>query len=356
MMMTKAQSMGDLLPATRARVTPARRFNRMMLSGMILFLAAATPAQIMAQTAEAVSLRVGKLEKEMKAVQRKVFPTGVPVEPEIGGTTLGTPEGSPANSAVVDLTARVDALESQLRSLTGQVEQNGFRLKKLEDGAKAQETRLKALEPAAEAVDTPSPAVSTPAALTPKPVVTTPKPVATAPVAAVTTPKPAAVTTTPAPKPTVKAATTTDPKRKALVDAVPIPVTNDPIEDSYTYGFRLWTAKLYPEAQRHLRDFSDKYPKHKRASFARNLLGRSYYDDKLYNAAAKAFLGNYQADAKGERAAESLSWLGLSLIRLNQMANACKVYKEFGDVYGATAAADVVARVTKGRAEAKCAA
>ena len=191
--------------------------------------------------------------------------------------------------------------------------------------------------PATDAVDTSPPAVSTPAALPPKPAVVTPKPAAVTPVAAVTTPKPAA-TTTPAPKPTVKAAVTTDPKRKALVDAVPIPVTNDPIEDSYTYGFRLWTAK------------------HKRASFARNLLGRSYYDDKLYNAAAKAFLGNYQSDAKGERAAESLSWLGLSLIRLNQLANACKVYKEFGDVYGTTAAADVAARVTKGRAEAKCAA
>jgi TolA-binding protein len=323
------------------------------LTCLALLLAGVSAAPVLAQTAPAVSLRVDKLEKEMKAVQRKVWPNGVPVEPEIGGAASGEIAGSPASSAVLDLTSRVDAMESQLKTLTGQIEQYGFRLKKLEDGQKASESRLKALEPQTAEAPAPAAIAPTPAAVAP-----TPKP---APVAVAPAPKPAATPAAPAPAksaaaatPTVKPAATTDPKRKALVDAVPIPVSNDPIEDSYSYGYRLWSAKLYPEAQRHLKDFADKYPKHKRASYARNLLGRAYFDDKLYNAAAKTFLGNYQTDTKGDRASESLSWLGLSLIKLNQLTNACKVYTEFDNVYGTTATAEVRARVEKGRVDAKC--
>ncbi len=321
------------------------------LTCLALLLAGTSPVVAVAQTATAVSLRVDKLEKEMKAVQRKVWPDGVPVQPETGGAPSGELGGSPASSAVMDLTSRVDALESQIKTMTGQIEQYGVRMKRLEDGQKSAESRLSALEPKAAPVD-PAPVAAAPAAVAPAPAAA-PKPVAAAPAAA---PKPVSATPAAAPKPaqTVKAAPTTDPKRKALVDAVPIPVTNDPVEDSYSYGFRLWSAKLYPEAQRHLKDFTEKYPKYKRASHARNLLGRAYFDDKLYNAAAKTFLGNYQTDPKGERASESLSWLGLSLIKLNQLTNACKVYSEFDSVYGTNATAEVRARVAKGRVDAKC--
>lgn len=284
--------------------------------------------------------RVGKLEKEMRAVQRKVFPQGAPVEPEIGGAASGAPEGSPALGLVSDLTARVDALEAQVKSLTGQVEQQGFRLKRLEDAMKASEARIKALEPSAdEAVAAAAPAPIAVAPAAPKPAA--PKPVAAAAPAA------------------AKPATAARPAAGScvfLVDSVPVPVTTDPVEDSYTYGFRLWSAKHYPQARCKLKGFLAENPKHRRASYARNLIGRSFFDERLYNAAAKSFLENYQTDAKGERAAESLSWLGLALQRLTppQTANACKVYGEFDAVYGATASAEVKARVAQGRASAKC--
>jgi TolA-binding protein len=307
---------------------------------------------VLAQS-DTVTLRVGKLEKEMKAVQRKVFPTGVPVESEIGAPQQLGPIGSPSNAPISDLTARVDALEAQLKSMTGTVEQQGFRLKKLEDAMKASEARLKALEPQPEPTETSNAIgpmdVAMPAAA-PKPTVTpasiTPKP-ATKPATALAKPSaPAAKPATPA-----KA----DPKRKALVDAVEIPVTNDPVEDSYTYGFRLWTAKLYPEAQVKLKEFVAKNPKHKRASYAQNLLGRAYLDEGKPALASVAFYDNYQKMPRGERAPESLYWLGIALTRLNKPADACKVYQEFNDVYGGSAAADLKSRVAKGRTDAKCA-
>lgn len=288
-----------------------------------------------------INLRVDKLEKEMKAVQRKVFPGGAALEPEIDQATASKPVGTQSSAPINDLTARVDALETQLRTMTGQVEQGEFRLRKLEDGLKAlrseHDARLKVLETAnapaeGEAAATQSVEKLKPAAEKPRPA-TLAKPVVD-------------------PKPTVldKA----DPARKSAVAAIEIPNSGDASEDAYTYSFRLYSAKLYPEAQAKLKEYITKYPNGKKASHARNLLGRAYLDEGKPALASVAFYDNYQKLPRGERAADSLSWLGSALIRLKKPADACKVYIEFNEVYGAKAAADAKARVTKGRADAKC--
>ncbi len=295
-----------------------------------------------------ISLRVGKLEKEMTAVQRKVFPGGAGLQPEISGSAQSVNNGVGASTPVADLTARVDALEAQLKSLTGQVEQNGFRLRKLEDAMKATDGRLKALEPTAAATPT----------VGPNDVATPPTPVKPAAIMAkppVSTPASTTKLTPPAPtssKPMTS--TKADPKRKALIDAVEIPDSGDSTEDAYAYGFRLWTAKLYPEAQVKLKEFVAKNPSHRLASYAQNLLGRAYLDEGKPALASVAFFDNYKNMPRGERAAESLYWLGIALNKLNKPADACKVYKEFDDVYGAKASADVKSKVAKGRSDAKC--
>lgn len=290
-----------------------------------------------------LDLRVGKLEKEMKAVQRKVFPGGAVLEPEINPATTSTPVGPPSSAPINDLTARIDALETQLNALTGQVEQGEFRARKLDDSLKALrsevDARLKLLEASPSSSEAPTATVTPPPSEKPKPstVNPAPKPPAdTKPAAAAATPKP-------------------DPARKAKVAEVEIPDTGDAAEDVYTYGFRLYAAKLYPEAQAKLKEYIAKYPNGKRASFARNLLGRAYLDEGKPALASVAFYDNYQKLPRGERAAESLSWLGTALTRLKKPADACKVYTEFDEVYGAKASADAKARVTKGRLDAKCA-
>lgn len=298
-----------------------------------LLLASVAAGPVIAQSDPLVQ-RVGKLEKEMTAVQRKVFPNGVAIEPEIGNGTTTAAAGNPATSPVADLTARVDALESQLQALTGQVETSGNRVKKLEEALGAYESRLKTLEgAAAPAADTnasnAAPAVSL-------------KPATAAPKTGGATKAPAVAKV--------------DPDRKAAIAAVEIPATGDAIEDAYTYGFRLWSAKLYPEAQMKLKEFVAKYPTHKRASYAQNLLGRAYLDEGKPALASVAFYDNYQKMPRGERASESLYWLGVALTKLKKPADACKVYKEFDDVYADKASADLKAKVAKGKTDAKCAA
>lgn len=302
--------------------------RRLLIAAILL---SSTTGVATAQTADTLLPRVNKLEKEMRAVQRKVFPNGVALEPEIGAATA-PPEaaGSPASSPLADLTARVDTIEAQLKTLTGQLEADSNRIRKLEEALSAQETRLKALEPATVSAS----AAAVPAAATPAP-------------RAATAEAPAAPKAAPA---------RNDSGRKALIDAVEIPASGDAVEDAYTYGFRLWQAKLYPEAQAKLKEFVAKNPAHRRASYAQNLLGRAYLDEGKPALASVAFYDNYQKMPKGERASESLYWLGVALTRLKKPADACKVFDEFEAVYAEKAPADLKNRVVKGKADAKCAA
>jgi TolA-binding protein len=279
-----------------------------MMKPLLAVLLLSVAAPLAAQSSDLPG-RVGKLEKEMRAVQRKVFPTGTPLEPEITPAPAPVaPAGNPASNPVADLTARVDALEAQVRSITGQAEQASFRLNQLEEQVKRLQAETDARAAAAAA--------------------------------------PPAPTGGPAEGSAEPAQASTGVER---------PSTGDPAEDGYLYGFRLWQAKQYDAAAAELKAVADKFPKHRRASFAQNLLGRAYLDQGKPALASVAFYDNYQKWPKGERAPESLYWLGMSLTQLKKPAEACKVFAEFRDVYGGSAAAGLKAQVEDARKKAKCA-
>lgn len=306
-----------------------------------VLLAVASPAS--AQVT--VEGRVDRLEKEMRAVQRKVFPAGSPIEAEITRpTTPRVAPGTPASTPVADLTARVGALESQLASITGQVEENGFKLRQLEEAFAKYKAETDARLAPAETVPATRPTVAAPVAAEPAPADS--RPVASKPAPAITTPAPAPrPATTPAPA---------SEERKTAVAAVERPSTGNAADDAYTYGFRLWDAKFYPEAQAQLKATVDKYGDSAIASKAQNLLGRAYLDDGKPALASVAFYENYQKRPRGERAPDSLAWLGESLIQLKKPADACKVYQELEQVYGESLSGTLRGMMDKGRAKAKC--
>src|SRR3546814_2900601 len=78
------------------------------------------PAAAFAQSGGSVDKRVGVLEKQMQAVQRKVFPGADPrfFEPEIAPAPTGVAgTGLPATTPLADLTARVkDRKSTRLNS------------------------------------------------------------------------------------------------------------------------------------------------------------------------------------------------------------------------------------------------
>lgn len=309
---------------------------------MRFLIAAAALASVLGFTGTAhaqssVEGRVDRLEREMRAVQRKVFPggAGATVEPQIRPeqSPVESP-GVPASSPVADLTQRIASLESQLQSLTGQTEQTQNRVNQLEDAfaayKRSTDARIRALEDSLSAVpvrgsaDGPAPGGSGSNGGT-----------------AVAPPVPAPARPTGA--------------RAEQLAAIQKPNGADPAENGYLYGYRLWEAKFYPEARKELEAVVTAYPNHRRASYAQNLLGRAYLDAGAPSLAAKTFFDNYSKNPKGERAPDSLYFLAQALEKLNKPSSEiCRVYGELEKSYGDSISGEIKSGVAAGRTRHKC--
>ena len=312
------------------RVSMAGLMKCAMAFAAFLLFAPALPAQAQDGNTE---LRVKKLESEMRAVQRKVFPGGSDrfFEPEIQPEQRAAPPlGTSADGAVSDLLTRVDALEAQLAGLTAQTEQNNYKLGQME-------TRLAALEASAKAAAD---------ALPPASDGETGFPVGEQ------SNGQGGGTLAKAAKPVAAAAPPAD--RVAEVKAIVKPDTGNAGEDNYTYGYRLWEAKFYPEAQQQLKKTVETYPADSRNSFARNLLGRAYLDGGKLNLAAETFLKNYQEKPTGARAPDSLYYLGMTMMQLKQKVKACAAFDELRDAYGDAASGRLAGELATGRKTAGC--
>ena len=287
-------------------------------------LAAAVPA--LAQDAREVDRRIDRLESEMRAVQRKVFPGGDKryFEPEFqpADQAPAAPVGVPATTPIADLTTRVDALERQLQTLTGQVEQANYKVRQMEEAmAKFRadaEFRLTQLEggakPPATATATDETALVLPALKPPaKPAPASPKPAAEAP------------------KPDASA------------------------DEAYKAAYAHVVDKDNVKAAAALQAFADKYPKSPRASHALYWLGRTLIAQGEYERAARVFFDNQQKNPTGERAQESLYWLGDVLVRLERAPQACKVYDLAAQVYADEMKPALRPQFANARTAAKCA-
>ena len=300
---------------------PDRRCLRALL-GAALLAGVALPALPARAQDSADEARLRKLEAEVRALQRKVFPNGAgSFEPEITRPpAAATAPIGPATTPMTDLLARMDAVEAQIARVTAQSEQNANRLSQLE-------TKVAAANPPPPAIAPPAvaPSAEAPSAA--------PPPLAAAePARAASTPRSAPVRGGPA------AAEKPSASRMQAVRAIEKPQTADPGDDEYSYGYRLWDAKFYPEAEQQLKMYLQKYPHHPRVGYARNLLGRVYLDEGDPREAAKWFLQNYQADKKGPRAPDSLLYLARSMKQLGDTQRACIALSEFAANYAAEAA------------------
>jgi len=312
------------------------RTSRAAIGALALIATGTTAAPALAQDTSAEA-RLRKLESEMRAVQRHVFPGGDGrfFEPQIAtGTQPRATPTTPSTTAVTDILARLDALESQIATLTAQTEQNANSLTQLT-------TRLAALE------------VTTTAASTPAP---TPTPVPGAASSGNLQAMGAVPATRPAAQQPAAAAAPTGPtaQRLAAVQAIAKPQTSDAADDEYSYGFRLWDAGFYPEAQQQLTLFVEKYPNHSRATYGRNLLGRAYLDDGKPREAASWFLKNYQADKSAARAPDSLLYLAEAMIAANDTNRACIALAEFSETYPAIATGRLSTEYQANRRKVTC--
>jgi len=310
-----------------------RKFAMMMAIAGGLVAAGPVDAQSAGPSLDA---RMTQVEKRLNTVERVISRQtgGTPmVQPEIGPPDAAvSSEGTPASAPLADLTARIASVEGEVSGLTNRVETAEHRLQLLEADFAAfkrdTDARLKALEGAGA----PPPVAANDA---PPPVRPT---------------RPAATTPQPAP--------TADPDRAGRVAAVPKPTGVDAPDKgtyAYNYGYRLWKAQLYPEAEAQLEKYATRYPKHRLTSRAQNVLGLIYLDDDRPKDAAQIFYENYSKLPDGDRAPDSLLNLAKSLIVMKRpAADICQVYKELGDVYGDKLNTAQTAEAAKGRATYKC--
>lgn len=305
----------------------ARSARALGFGGIALALAATSMPAAAQNNSEA---RIRQLEAEVRALQRKVFPGGDGryFEPEISAPAnngnANLPQ-APSTTAVTDILARLDALESQLQRLTAQYEVGSNALRLLEERIEKLETPMVPPVPASVETNTTTPAS-----------------------------RPAAASAARTAVPSTARTSAPDPARVAAVREIAKPQTDDPGDDEYSYGFRLWDAGFFPEAQQQLTLFVEKYPSHPRATYGRNLLGRAYLDDGKPAEAAPWFLKNYQADKNAARAGDSLLYLAQSMIALKDMQRACIALAEFAETYPALATGRLQGQYATARSKVSC--
>ena len=285
-----------------------------ILSLLILGTMLAAPAA--AQRRQATpEQRIERLEKQVRQVQGRIFPKGQPAD------TAGFVDDPAATQAsVTALITRLDAVERQLAEMTRSAEENGNRIAVMEaDVARLradQERRLRALETApAAAAETPADADASDVPPAPRPIVETSRP---------------------------------DPAGDPVLDPTLA------AEAAYDKGFQLWTARKYDAAIRELDAMIKAHPASRRVSWAHNLAGRAMLDKGQPRAAAERLLANYRRDPKGERAQDSLFYLGQALMKLGQPGQACKAYAELDEVYGSNLRAPLRKDLPAARAAANC--
>ena len=291
----------------------------LLIAGLLL---AGTAAPALAQDAGRRPSASTGSSSEMRAVQRKVFPGGNQqyLEPQIGAPAPAAPaplESGPGRSPVADLTARVELARTgagpphrpdraerlphpparrAIRPFQG-------RRRLPPQRAGGQCPAAGAASPAGGAAGAAARGAATAAGA------------AAGAVAAPVVPARAAPPAAPAPFGPAGRAPVAAPAAAATEPLPPQPPAI-PGEDAYLAGYRLWEQKKYAEAAAALKAVVDKYPKHRRASYAQNLLGRAFLYDGQPAKAAEAFYANYQKMPRGERAPDSLYYLGQSLMAL----------------------------------------
>ena len=289
---------------------------RFILAAAAAATAAVAFAPASAQRAQASpEQRIERLEKQVQQVQRQVFPKGRPAD-----TAGFLDDPAATQSSVAAIAQRLDSLERQMTDLVRMTEENSNRQRTqdadIERLRSDQERRIAELEQRIAA------AAATPPAET---------------LAPRSDPAPAR------PKPAVSS-----------LSAETNVVEEDPAEAAYTEGFKLWEAGRYDDAITALRAFVSAYPKHRRVSFANNLVGRALLDKGEARAAVPAFIANYRGNPGGERAPDSLYYLGQALMKLGQPAQACNAYSELDEVYGAKIRPDLKKLQIEAKQQAQC--
>jgi len=284
------------------------------------------------------------------------------------------------------LITRIDQLEAQIRTLTGQVEQYEHRIRVLEDSLRRfqQDTEYRFQELGAKGSDkarAPGAAVLPPPRPMPAPTARTLSPPPT--YGAIGQPSPLTGPGQPQTYGGIKplgpppgqgyptgaapldisppslggTAPTEQPGAGGNPANVALAVPTD-AQTVYDVAYAFVLQRDYEAAQSAFADFVKRYPNDKLVPNAQYWLGESYYAQGQYHDAADAFLTVYRSYKSSGKAPEALLKLAMSLQQLGEKEAACASYAEFGYAeFGRTfpkASSELKKRVSAERKGAGC--
>jgi len=300
---------------------------------LLVVLAMALQAHGARSQDRATQDRLDRLERDLSMLQRQVY------------RSAGRPAVPAGSDAAVDSELRMDRLETQMRELTGRVEDmvNGVeqlrqRLEQINNDIDVRigQGQAQPASPlprshggaavaAAAAGTLPArgvpPAASSPPLAQPNPAMPpgtlVPPPYVPTGLGTLTPPKNLPGPPPFAPEPD-STATRTD-RHSASPGVLP----PGSASEQYNFAFGLLKQADYPAAEAALKNFLRQHPDDGLAGSAQYWLGETYYARGNYAEAATAFAEGYKRYPKGSKASEDLLKLAMSLAHANQKQNAC---------------------------------
>lgn len=253
-----------------------------------LALAVAAPVVTTPAFAQQVDKRVDRLEKEVRALQRRVFG-----RQDSSDMVEAPPPSGLVGDRAADYEVRLTALENQLRRLTGEIEELRYRneetTRRLDAFMADAELRFNDGGGAMSQPDAPAaPGLAGETGEIPE------------------TP-PAGSTSAALPEGTLPVGT--------------------PIEQ-YEYAYSLLAQGKYDAAEAAFQSFLAQHSKDDLAGNANYWLAQSLYVRGHYERAAKSFLEGYQAYPTSSKAPDYLLKIGMSLTKIDQKQDACAVFQE----------------------------
>ncbi|NVK20444.1 MAG: tol-pal system protein YbgF [Methylocystaceae bacterium] len=296
-----------------------------LLATTFLVTMVALPVQAQDEELQKIVDRLERMDRDIKALNLKVY-RGADAVSAVSSST-GEDVSGPLGAR---LSVRINELESQLRSMNGQIEETAYRISQLNtrlDKLVADvDYRLTALEggnPAARPsqnaeIDPAMDAPKTPSGISGQQL--TPPPGGQQPT----------MGTQPGSLGTLNGKDLEGTQPTAPADEQPVAnsveTANLTPEALYQQSRQMLMRSEFANAENNFKAFLETHKDHKLTGNVRYWLGETYYVQGNYAQAASTFLEGYQKDPRGAKAPDSLLKLGMSLSRMDKTREACASY------------------------------
>jgi tol-pal system protein YbgF len=295
------------------------------IAGMLLL--AAPPSWAQDSDLRSLADQVERLQRELSDLQRTVY-SGAPAPAgsvAAGGAVSGDPGSLAANQEV-----RIQQLQAQMSGLTGQIEELGYQMTRLQERVDSLATAMGEMmhggaQPPAGQPPAGQPMADGSAA-----------PPAAADAGTTTPPATAGGASEHTFQGQIEAGTaggeagaatgqpqTLTPPQTAAVPGAAYQLPGNTPDEQYQYAFGLLRQANYVEAEQALRAFIERNPTSPLAGNAQYWLGETYYVRGDYQNAAVAFAEGYQKYPDSGKAPDNLLKLGMSLGEIGAKADAC---------------------------------